>query len=596
MEPADCLGLPISDLLFHDDAAVFAEATRQLEADIGHTVEVRFRLRVATSPPSSRASSEESRAESEEFFELMEGKGMLMTDGLTGSSSHTMWVVRPAPLSPSLGAVDAAPKSNAERIARLRALQPQAYADPLSPFAFGKGFALEPILCRICERGVPAWFFEKHNETCHESHRLESDISECNDRIKELLRTIEAISTAIDDPAQTAQYRDIAYEQDLEPFANARLTAAQQESLLELRDILQTALDIGTPGMSEDDASDKPIEQQRLLSPDSDRKLSEIMNWQRPASDDAAMARLVSDVEEQIRYKLNSVNRLRNTLLYSEKVREEWEAKADALVADMDAAAASSAGSLPSSPQLQPPGKASETTAAETRPRSDSQAIDSEAPSSRLLEPMSHLSPVVAAEDEYTRARRKRSSIDPSHLARSDSPSLPAGLLSPRLPAGIPTSRSKVTSIKDFQVIKPISKGACECHEPKSLRCLANVNELRSWISLPGQEVHDRRLLRDQGPQEVGHGCQEPGHERQGRAHDHDEPDALGLCRAAILHVPEPRLPLSRDGVSRWRRPRGTGQEARQHWRRVDAPVPGRGRRGSRQAALCWRHSSVSLI
>ena len=73
--------MPISDFLYPDDAAVFAEATRQLEADDSHTVEVSFRLRVAST---SETSQDENPPE--DLYEAMEGKGMLMLDGLTGLS------------------------------------------------------------------------------------------------------------------------------------------------------------------------------------------------------------------------------------------------------------------------------------------------------------------------------------------------------------------------------------------------------------------------------------------------------------------------------------------------------------------------------
>jgi len=46
------------------------------------------------------------------------------------------------------------------------------------------------ILCRICENNIPQWYFEKHNETCSETHRLEAEISECNESISELRNTI----------------------------------------------------------------------------------------------------------------------------------------------------------------------------------------------------------------------------------------------------------------------------------------------------------------------------------------------------------------------------------------------------------------------
>ncbi|MCO5613695.1 hypothetical protein L7F22_067973 [Adiantum nelumboides] len=97
-----------------------------------------------------------------------------------------------------------------------------------------------------------------------------------------------------------------------------------------------------------------------------------------------------------------------------------------------------------------------------------------------------------------------------------------------------PSSRPTASSIKDLRSSSPS----------------ARVPLVRSsW-----QEADDGRLLRHQGAQEVGHDCQEPDHKRQGRTHDSHDADAVALCCQALLHLPERRVPLPRDGVpARWR-------------------------------------------
>lgn len=271
--PSDCLDAPIAEFLYLEDAAVFAEATRQLEADDSHTVEVSFRLRVA----SSSASSNDDEAP-EDLFEVMEGKGMLMLDGVSGGPSHTMWVVRPAPLASSaLGAAKEEP-------ARF-GLHRRATSDPTRSLTTESRLSTDSVLCRICERATPAWFFEKHNETCNETHRLESDISECNDRLRDISRSIDDIAAALDevDPENPAEYRGIAlmspppvptppsYLEGLRPPLSTRPQALQvrktQNRVLDhVADILQTALSISTPSVL-DEAGDIPIQDQRLLSP-----------------------------------------------------------------------------------------------------------------------------------------------------------------------------------------------------------------------------------------------------------------------------------------------------------------------------------------
>lgn len=279
INPADCLDTPIAEFVFPDDQAVFAEATRQLEADDSHTVEVSFRLRVASS---SQTSSNEEEA-SEDLYEAMEGKGMLMLDSLSGRPSHTMWVVRPAPL-----ALDSASGGGESALARygFSAGHRRSASDPSMPFApTSRMISVEPVLCRICERATPVWFFEKHNETCNETHRLEGDIGECNDRLKELITSVDDIAAALDEVESddAAEYRGIplltappaptppSYLEGLKPPLSprppsAQLKKAQHRVLDQVHDVVQTAVSIATPSVL-DETGDIPIQEQRLLSP-----------------------------------------------------------------------------------------------------------------------------------------------------------------------------------------------------------------------------------------------------------------------------------------------------------------------------------------
>ncbi|GAA5925415.1 hypothetical protein JCM10213_008785 [Rhodosporidiobolus nylandii] len=452
LDPEECLDAPISDFLYSDDAAVFAEATRQLEADDSHTVEVSFRLRVSSSSQTSQDDEPP-----EDLYEAMEGKGMLMLDGLTGAASHTMWVVRPAPYS------EAAEQAS-QSLGRygFDALHWRSTSDPavtLHPSRLN----LEPILCRICERPTPAWFFEKHNETCNEVHRLEGDISECNDRLKELLRTVDELAEHLDEanPDEDVEYRGIplthspaatppTYLEGLRgPLASKpsptshQVRRSQQRVFDHVQEIVQIALSISTPTVT-DETGEIPIQEQRLLSPNSENSLAAVMRWQRPLADEPAMVRLVSDCEEQTRFKLNSVNRLRNTILYAEKVRQEWEQKASEILALVHEEARTTQPSpLPfDSPQLQP-------LPSDESPRHiDALDLPPARPNQQLRrqvsQPLGLLSPMLSPEDA-------------SPLSTSPSAQL---LLSPRIPAAVPSSRTKASSIKDFKILKPISKGA----------------------------------------------------------------------------------------------------------------------------------------
>lgn len=91
-------------------------------------------------------------------------------------------------------------------------------------------------------------------------------------------------------------------------------------------DILQIALEVSIPSLREEEAKE-PIECQRLLSPTSERKISQVKNWTKPTTEDPALSRLISDAETLMRSKMDNVIRMQNTIRYSEKVRQEWEVK-----------------------------------------------------------------------------------------------------------------------------------------------------------------------------------------------------------------------------------------------------------------------------
>lgn len=272
LEPSECISLPISDFIYPDDAAVFAEATRQLEADDSHTVEVSFRLRVSSS---SQTSNDDEPPE--DLYEAMEGKGMLMLDGMTGRPSHTMWVVRPAPLADEEHAEE---RTGALARYGLDARHRRKTSDSAADFSANMHLSAEPVLCRICERATPVWFFEKHSETCNETHRLEGDISECNDRLKDLSRVVDDIANAIDDEnLDEPEYRGITLTTSppgaaspsaaagMSPRVQSEEVKKDQHHILDLvHDILQTAIAISTPSVS-DETGDIPIQEQRLLSP-----------------------------------------------------------------------------------------------------------------------------------------------------------------------------------------------------------------------------------------------------------------------------------------------------------------------------------------
>ncbi|KAI3475439.1 hypothetical protein L1887_63207 [Cichorium endivia] len=147
--------------------------------------------------------------------------------------------------------------------------------------------------------------------------------------------------------------------------------------------------------------------------------------------------------------------------------------------------------------------------------------------------------------------------------------------LSPRIPPAAPSSRPTASSIKDFDIIKPISKGAF------GSVFLAKKRTTGDYYAI--------KVLK-----KVGHDRQEPNHQRQGGAYDPHDAEPVAVRGQALLYVPERRVPVPRDGVFAGWRLRLVVQGARRVVRGVGAPVHRRGGDWAAAPALEGRRASRS--
>lgn len=540
-------------MLAPGDWSVFKEATVRLLEDDSHTVEARFRLSVG--PVLEREPG------AGFLSQPMEGKGMLMIDRETGQPSHTMWVVKPIgparyendSLQLNLRADDLAPEPASSIISNLGDRTPN---ESTTPFDFPYPIMVDPILCRICECQIPQWYFEKHSETCAETHRLEADITECNESINELRNTIRDLSVAVDraSPTSVPEYRGMPiFIPAASPIVSSPLQLfrankmqrfgvkkIQKRLLDQLEDILQVAFEVAIPTLKEEEAKE-PIERQRLLSPGSERKISQIRNWSKPTTEDAALGQLVQDAERVMRQKIDNVVRMQNTIRYAEKIWHEWEERVGEVLATVDECESDSSSEDDSSHETQGDNSSSRSfyaSVAEASSGPTPLASSSPAPTPTPLEtrhtsipipsapipihgprqplhtrsstpssvssPLALAAPIIAPSSTelppmilddcppHSRIKARKSTQnlmepkfvitppaspplaarDGSQLTREPSTKRghrrhstinsicsPSGPLSPRQ-SSAPLSRTTPTSIKDFEIIKPISKGA----------------------------------------------------------------------------------------------------------------------------------------
>ncbi|KAI0375526.1 hypothetical protein BV20DRAFT_959507 [Pilatotrama ljubarskyi] len=582
-DPQDYFGTRVSKLLAPSDWHVFRDATRRLQENDSRTVEVKFKLMIPNPDDPSAPTN---------LYQQMEGSGMLMIDREEGQPSHSMWVVRPvgspeymqAPPSILLETGEVGDEPGSAEPAQV-GFGDRGALEPVTPFPFARPINTTPILCRICECSVPQWYFEKHNETCSEVHRLEAEIAECNESIGELRNTIRELQTAMDrsSPMTVPEYRGMPiFTPSTSPGSSSPLQLLraplkmkrmsvkkmQRQVLEQLEDILQLAAEVSIPALK-DEESAEPIERQRLLSPASERKMSQIRHWNKPNIEDAALSQLIEDAERVMRQKIDNVVRMQNTIKYSEKIRQEWEERVEQTLSAYEgeegdessgssegegegegdegrqdegrqdddhssttseyafgaqqssadptpvasaspipfnsgrdssresaSAATMSPSSLPSVSAVPVPMYWQTASAHQTRsstPSSISSPLalaapivashpDEQPPPMDLNEPISSmtirarrspqtlepkllitppLSPMVSPQDANAvatrRAHRRHSTAQPMISPTASQSGTP---LSPRLPSVAPLSRTTPASIKDFEIIKPISKGA----------------------------------------------------------------------------------------------------------------------------------------
>lgn len=231
-----------------------------------------------------------------------------------------------------------------------------------------------PVLCRICERQITPWWFEKHSELCLQEHRAEMDVqlaqetlAEHRNAIVKVLDTLEshtqrsrAASVDPVQPIQPAEYKGLIIHSTSTPssgtpsgrnspasppsrsrerserstgfghhrarsFAVRRPLARIVELVLDLCD---TALEINTPAVK-DSARGQSVSEIRTQSPQSENRISQVLQWQSPTtglSDHSEGLKLLcADTSRLAKAKIDAVTRHRRVLEYSERLRIEFD-------------------------------------------------------------------------------------------------------------------------------------------------------------------------------------------------------------------------------------------------------------------------------
>ncbi|KAF2754289.1 putative response regulator receiver RIM15p [Pseudovirgaria hyperparasitica] len=373
--PDTVKGKPISDILVGNKTA-FADAVDSMKKDDSRSHIIRFTMQMGPSSvlrpdpksPTSPTSVDPATSEHEETEYLnLEAQGIMVYDSTTGNESHTMWMIRPSVvrevtidlpeiLVESLGI-------GAEMLAHY--LTGLAEAGPTNS---GEHAPPLPVLCRICERQITPWWFEKHTELCLQEHKAEMDVQMAQENLSEhrnaIVRVLDALETSHQQVTAAStessgtlstvpEYKGLPIQPSSTPssgtvsgraspasppsrsqdrstgfghhrarsFAVRRPIARIVELVLDLCD---TAIEINTPAIKDNRGTSNEL---RTQSPQSENRISQVLQWQSPntGSLEQGLALLCEDTSKLARAKVDSVYRHRRILEYSERIRCEFD-------------------------------------------------------------------------------------------------------------------------------------------------------------------------------------------------------------------------------------------------------------------------------
>ncbi|KAF9974442.1 hypothetical protein BGZ73_002127 [Actinomortierella ambigua] len=508
--------VPVNLLVPEEEATVFADATRQLLEDDQSTLEVTFHILSEFSPPSSfddtssnvseRFSYMQSRTvdgENAHFLKMI-GRGMIVYDRSTSAPMRTMWAIQPY-----LAGDDAASTPRGSMLSTMSELeevpeqeqdqdqdhvqeqeqdedQEEDIGDDIS---IHSQIPVQEVRCNICERPIISLYFEKHSKTCSEWHKIELELQICNDVLRELIsrftmmkdNMVKAIQIEGGDPETSV---------DLDAMSN-------------LLSIVRTALAISTPGRDADALEPTSASSGfTLQSPASESRISEVFRWQAPKSNDIAVQGCIEKVEAAIHHKTALVSHMRQIAEEDERERQRGYGLDEECIASPDDAASVPQVVEQEASPVEPISHAtitpdltrtastnSEPTSMSTTSSTSGESAATAVRVDKIQEP-SPPPPAAQAPMPTMTGRKKRpsfvdlrsaSSFFPeSHLSPRfgqrllaphsmdatpmENVSAAQGLLksplSPSFPQPTPLTRPTPPSIKDFDFIKPISKGA----------------------------------------------------------------------------------------------------------------------------------------
>ncbi|KAJ2455015.1 rim15, signal transduction response regulator [Coemansia sp. RSA 2336] len=493
---------PATAIFDSRDVDLCRSAVEQLLADNSQTVELNIRVH----PPDHSC------------VVNVEAKGMLIYNRATGDPSHVLWVMRYLSAEPSSSQQPSVFGNDAQ--ATSQGLSTAPYTDMMSVARPGELLApplqMEPITCRICDRSIPAAYFEEHSWLCAKSHRAAMEVERQNDRLGDIKAQLqswypgcsfEELEELIHGEIDADALRERAHER-----AQSVGSSAWQQLVDESNAGIKSMVQVCTRAQAIDASDSAP---QCQLHPEqisqlADNDFARSDAWVKVASytcpslntRDSCLEILCDLLLQAISDKLTAIDTLQYAIIDSALAYTKWMSIEDTVaipeVAGLHSLAAKSTSDLPSLANRLASG--AETAHRQSTTESVALAdIDSCATTSMLQEDAvdSQQSTLRRSQSSYSLAHRpseasngsRKQSVDTSDTAPQaastssyhDSTVSPSGsrrgsqlqITTSNLPA-TPThsqGRASITSdalmatptmpsIHDFDLLKPISKGA----------------------------------------------------------------------------------------------------------------------------------------
>lgn len=300
----------------------------------------------------------------------LEAQGILIHDAKTRMPTHSMWTIKPfAHLDVEL--------TIPENLINLLGFGSEIFEGYLVNLKelgiIDEDNVPQPktILCRICERQIPAWFIEKHSDLCVVEHRADEDLQQCHDAISDqrelIIRISESLAQQQLQPLVSPTSSALSSSTSLisNHSTSSSASSSSEESshslILEYKGMLLPSVSTGESSprlanqvLNKNFHARNPMIHtkkfpfgilQRLVelcdeallinpptsneseelqfSPTSEKALNSVMSANYLETSDPAIRSIIEDTQRLISEKVETLSRLISILQYSEKIKKE---------------------------------------------------------------------------------------------------------------------------------------------------------------------------------------------------------------------------------------------------------------------------------